>query len=327
MNAPTSHNTVQKSIKMSQIGPYTILPLAISSTPTYQKPTTHTLYLRSHTPKIPTPDDARSLFLVNVPIDSTSAHLRAVFSSLLGAGKFESCAFEHERKHVGNEVALRSAKESKKRKRGQEEDEGQGEIELPSIWDRELRRSGSTAVVVLVDEKSVELALKTIRKLHRRAGKGKSENTWPVWGEGVAESEKVTGSRRYALHNKLRFPDPRELQENIDLFMTVFNARESSRAAAAKRARNEPDEDGFITVTRGGRVGPARAEEIERKRVEMEEKERKKREGMEKAGFYRFQTRERRKEAQGEMVRRFEEDRRRVEQLKASRRGKFAPEK
>ncbi|KAF8854165.1 hypothetical protein BDZ45DRAFT_677161 [Acephala macrosclerotiorum] len=314
---------------MSQIGPYTILPLTIPPTPAYAKPTTHTLYLRPHTPKIPTADDAQSLFLVNVPIDSTSAHLRAVFSSFLGAGKFESCAFEHERKQAGSErllVQKRGADANgKKRKRGQEE-EARGEVELPKVWDRDLRRSGSTAVVVLVDEKSVELALKTIRKLHKKAGKAK-EGVWPVWGEGVPESEKIMGSKRYALHNKMKYPDPRELQQNIDAFMTLFNDQESSRAALAKRARNEPDEDGFITVTRGGRVGPARAEEVERKRVEMEEKERKKREGMEKAGFYRFQTRERRKEQQGEMVRKFEEDRRKVEQLKARRRGKFVPEK
>ncbi|CZR53325.1 related to RRP7 Protein involved in pre-rRNA processing and ribosome assembly [Phialocephala subalpina] len=311
---------------MSQIGNYTILPLTIPSTPAYPKPTTHTIYLRPHTPKIPTADDARSLFLVNVPIDSTSAHLRSVFSSLLGAGKFESCSFEHERKQPGNAVALISAKGSKKRKRGQEEDEVKM-VELPRIWDRELRRSGSTAVVVLVDEKSVELALKTIRKLHRKSSKSKSGDVWPVWGEGVPESSQITGSKRYLLHNELRFPNPREIQANIDAFMTSFNSQESSRALSAKRARNEPDEDGFITVTRGGRVGPARAEEVERKRVEMEDKEKRKREEMERGGFYRFQTRERRKEEQGEMIRRFEEDRRRVEVLKASRRSKFVPEK
>lgn len=85
-----------------------------------------------------------------------------------------------------------------------------------------------------------------------------------------------------------------------------------------------PDEDGFVTVTRGGRVGPARKADAESKRVEMEEKERKKREEM--GDFYRFQTRERRKAEQGELVKRFEEDRKRVEAMK-EKRGKFRPER
>ncbi|KAE8452728.1 hypothetical protein EG329_013000 [Mollisiaceae sp. DMI_Dod_QoI] len=324
---------------MSQIGDYTILTLTIPQTPAYPKPTTHTIYIRPHTPKIPTPDDARSLFLVNIPIDSTVAHLRAVFSSLLGAGKFESCSFEHEKRSSTNEGILvqkaASAAGSKKRKRNQAsngEVEAGETVELPQIWDRELRRSGSTAVVVLVDEKSVELTLKTIRKLHKKASKSKGkekekggEDHWPIWGKGVPESEKITGSQRYALHNKLRFPDANELQRNVDAFMTAFNAREEEKAQSAKRARNMPDEDGFITVTRGGRTGPARAEEVERKRLEMEEKEKKKRDEM--GDFYRFQMREKRKEIQGEMVKRFEEDRRKVEALKAGRRGKFVPEK
>lgn len=202
-------------------------------------------------------------------------------------------------------------------------------VELPTTWDRELRQSGSTAVVVLVDEKSVELCLKTIAKLHRKAEKSSSKkkaedgNLWPVWGSNVPAI--ATGSVRYSLHNKLRFPSPQELQQNVDLYITAFNAKEDEKREGDKRRRNEPDEDGFVTVSRGGRVGPARAEEVERKRVEMEEKERRKREEL--GDFYRFQMRERRKEQQGEMVRRFEEDRRKVEELKGRRRGIFVPEK
>jgi ribosomal RNA-processing protein 7 len=55
----------------------------------------------------------------------------------------------------------------------------------------------------------------------------------------------------------------------------------------------------------------------------MEEKERKKREEM--GDFYRFQTREKRKAEQGELLKRFEEDRRRVEAMK-EKRGRFRPE-
>ncbi len=308
---------------MAQIGQYTILPLAIPATPAFPKPTTHTIYLQPHAPKVPTSSDERSIFLVNVPVDSTSAHLRAIFVSLVGVGRFESVTFEHEKgfaSAAGGKVVAKPG--SKKRKRG-DEDSNRDAEQLPPIWDRELRRSGSTAVVVLADRKSVEGVLKAVRKLHKDENKGKGAK-WPVWGEGVEEKVPSLGSARYLARQKLRYPNVGEVQRAVDAFMTGFNQRESEREREDKRKRNEPDEDGFITVSRGGRVGPARMEEVERKRVEMEEKERKKREEM--GGFYRFQMRERRKAEQGELVKRFEEDKKRVEKMRGERKGRFRPE-
>jgi len=332
---------------MSQIGEYTILPITIPSTPAYPKPTTHTIYLRPHAPKIPTENDSRSLFLVNVPIDSTSAHLRAAFTSLIGAGRFESVFFEHEKNRTSSPIttlAIAGTAPNKKRKRGDDTPSSEGlDLPLPQIWNRELRKSGSTAVVVLVDERSVEGSLKAARRL----GKKSKEGERYVWGEGVAvsssgkarggekgerEREAVPslGSARYAAHQRLRFPSKLTLQQNVDAFMTTFNALEGERALEAKRTRNVPDEDGFVTVVRGGsRSGPARMEDAERKRVELEKKEEEKRGQLRKGDFYRFQGRERRKGELGELVKAFEGDRRRVEELKARKggRGGFRPEK
>lgn len=307
---------------MTKIGDYTVLPLAIQPTPAFPKATTHTLYLRAHTPKIPTESSSRSLFLVNVPIDSTFAHLRAVFTSIIGAGRFESVSFEAESKTPKLSVALTiqaTTSKNKKRKRveGIEEDR---EIEaLPAVWDRDLRRSGSTAVVVLVDERSVEGVLKAVRKLYKS-----SKPRWPIWGEGISDKVSKLGSRRYLTHHSLRFPDNRTLQRHVDEFMTSFNANEEEKARREKRMRNVPDEDGFVTVMKGGRTGPARKAEAEEKQRILEEREKKKREGM--GDFYRFQMRERRKEEQAELVRGFEVDRKRVDEMR-ERRGRFRPEK
>jgi ribosomal RNA-processing protein 7 len=191
--------------------------------------------------------------------------------------------------------------------------------ELPQTRDREIRRSGSTAIVVLVDEKSVESALKAVRKLHK-SGKAKG---WPIWGNGTDGKVPQLGSARYISYHKLRYPDTQTLQQNVNAYMTAFNHAEEERTRLAKRQRNVPDEDGFVTVTRGGRSGPARIEDAERVRREKEEADRKKKESM--GDFYRFQMRERRKAEQGELVKRFEEDRRKVEGMRA-RRGKFRPE-
>lgn len=291
---------------MSKIGDYSVLRLTIPPSIAYPKPADHTIYLRPHAPKIPTESSSRSLFLVNVPIDSTEAHLRAVFTSLVGAGRVEDVTFEHEKKPVeaSREVALVSAQKNKKRKRGEEVDVGA--VELPQTWDRELRRSGSTAVVVLVDGKSVDGALKAVRKLHK-SSTGSSKSVWPVWGQGVESRVSKLGSERYAIHHALRYPDPATLQAGVDAYMDAFNKREEERQRGEKRARGVPDEDGFVTVGRGGRTGPARREEAEEKKREMDEKEKRKAEG--RGDFYRFQMREKRKEEAGMLVKRFEEGR------------------
>jgi len=301
----------------SSIADYTLLPITLPSTAALplSKPT-HTIYLRPHAPKVPTETDSRSIFLVNVPVDSTTAHFKTVFSSLIGSGRVEEVIFEGD-KTASTAVVKVSEKGGKKRKREQEEDTQASE--LPTTWNRTIRQSGSTAVITLVDEKSVELTLKAIRKLHKS-----SKPQWPIWGD----EKKVAklGHARYEAHYKLRYPSPAALQAHVDGFMAAFNRREEEAAAEAKRSRNVPDDDGFVTVTRGGRTGPARMEEAERKRKELEEREKEKLSGRD--GFYRFQTREKRKEEQKALVLGFEEDRKRVEGMRERRgKGGFRPER
>ncbi|KAH8910983.1 hypothetical protein BR93DRAFT_955983 [Coniochaeta sp. PMI_546] len=313
----------------STIGDFSILPISIPPLPSYPKPTTHHLYLRRNAPKIPTPDDSRSLFIINVPADSTRLHFRALFTALLGAGRFESITFEDERKAASQALAdlllpaqaARLAPHSKKRKREDEEAQHAKEEEetarLPEPWSRPLRRSGGTAVVVLADERSVDKALKA-------AGKAARSGKFPVWGAGVPEQGRALGSRWVRSHVRLTYPDRSAVEAAVDAFFTVYNRREREAAELAKRLRNEPDEDGFVTVTRGGgRTAPAKREEAEEARRKMVEKADKKREEL--SNFYRFQLRERKKEEQAELVKKFEEDRRRVDAMR-EKRGKFRPE-
>jgi len=299
------------------ISNFAILPLTLPTSPSFPTKATHTLYLRPNAPKIPAEADSRSLFLVNVPIDATTEHLKGVFAGLVGSkGRVEDVIFEGEKPKKSTAVVA-TDKGSKKRKRGEEEEET--ETELPQIWGRETHKSGGSAVVVFVDVKSMESVLKAIRKLHKSS---KPEIKYPIWGEGIADVPAL-GSARYASHHHLRYPDPSILQHNVDSFISAFNALETQRSRDAARARNVPDADGFVTVTRGGRVGPAKAEEAEKKRMEMEEREK----GRTGDGFYRFQVRERRKIEQGELVKAFEEDKKRVEGMRERRgRGGFVPE-
>ena len=120
----------------------------------------------------------------------------------------------------------------------------------------------------------------------------------------------------YLNHHNLRYPNKPQLLESINTYMSAYAAQEASQARLRARQRQEPDEEGFVMVTRGGRNNPARQEVVQ----EQAEKQKEKQKGLE--DFYRFQSREKRKERAGELVRNFEKDKERVKRMK-ERRGIF----
>lgn len=248
---------------------------------------------------------------MNVPVDATETHIRSLFADSLGGVRVEGVDFEDAR--VGTGIKPPVA-QGKKRKRGAEGVELEEVGKLPVVWEREVHRSGGTAVVKCVDRASAEIALREAR----RAAKGGREI---VWGAGVEGKVPPLGYARYVAHHKLRYPDHVELQASVDSFMEAFSAQEAERAKLLARQRAEPDEDGFITVTRGGRTGPAREEDVKAKQEEYKKREK----DRVKEDFYRFQVREKKKEKAKDLVRGFEEDRKKLEEMR-KRRGRLRPE-
>jgi ribosomal RNA-processing protein 7 len=296
----------------TQVLDFIVLPLRRPAQPAFQKETTHYLYLRANAPKIPTDDTPREIFLVNVPIDATETHLRSLLAKYLGGVRVESVDFEDTR--VGKGIKAPVA-QGKKRKRGAEDAQAEEVGHLPAVWDREVHRSGGTAVVRCVDRPSVEMAL---REAKRAAKSGREI----VWGEGTEDKVPPLGYVRYLEHHKLQYPDHAELQASVDTFMDVFGAQEAERTKLLARQRSEPDEDGFITVTRGGRTGPAREEEAKAKEEEYKKREKERI----RDDFYRFQVREKKKERAKDLVKGFEEDRRKVDEMRKRRKGRLRPE-
>ena len=95
--------------------------------------------------------------------------------------------------------------------------------------------------------------------------------------------------------------------------MTAYAAQEALQARLDAKKRQEPDEDGFITVTRGGRNGPARLGAAQGQAEKQKEK------GKGYEDFYRFQTREKRKAKAGELLRKFEEDKQKLQVMREKR--------
>lgn len=307
---------VPKAVVPAQVNGFTVLPLRLPALPSFPKETTHHLYLRANSPKVPTSDTSRELFLVNVPVDATETHLRSLFANQLGGARTDNVVFEGTR--VGKGITAPVAPAKKKRKRGGDESVKEALAEevgkLPDVWDRECHRSGGTAVATFVDKASAELALKEAKKAVKIGKK-------IVWGAGVEGKVPALGSARYLSHHRLKYPPHAELQASVDAFMTTFAAQEAARAKMMARQRQEPDEDGFVKVVRGGRNDAAQQEAARAREEEMKKRDRK-RVGED---FYRFQVREKRKEEAQGLVRGFEEDRRKVEEMR-KRRGKVRPE-
>ncbi|KAK8187432.1 ribosomal RNA-processing protein 7-domain-containing protein [Phyllosticta capitalensis] len=296
-----------------KVADYTVLPLTIPPSDSYPTATKHYLYVRAHAPKIPDADTNRSLFASNLPIDASENSLRTLFSEQLGGARLDRVEIEGARPKKDQRGAALSGADSgttkagKKRKRGANTDVDFTAIELPQTWDKEILKSGSGAVLVFVDKASAELALKEVA----RAAKKKSEVRWK--GEDGLRIE------RYRIHHHLTFPPRDLLQTTVNTFLTKWANMEGARARAMAKQRSVPDDDGFVTVTRGGRAGPARLEEAQAAGEKLKEKQKP------PENFYRFQTREKKKETAEKLKREFQEDRKRVERMRAFK-GKIKPE-
>lgn len=321
--------------KASEIAGYTVLPLQLPATPLFPTPAIHFLYLRPHEPRIPDPDAPRSLFLVNIPVDTTETHLRNLFSTRLSAGRVERVKFEDAKGPQSQELEQQQRQDAqsasdqtargKKRKRSAPSstdlERQLDTIRLPTTWDRKLHRSGRHAVVVFVDRAAMELSLKAARKMSAKWSKaeGKGGNSaalavpWEL-AESTAAPPPQLGIKRYRAHLQARYPPRDELLALANEYMSIFTAAEEARAREAAMRAQQVDEDGFITVTRGPKLsGPAavaREEEIK----ELIEKQKKQQEG--KPDFYRFQMREARKERVNELRKKFSEDLKRVQEMR-----------
>ncbi|KAK2821758.1 hypothetical protein FQN49_007702 [Arthroderma sp. PD_2] len=306
---------------LSSIAGYSVLPVQLPATSSFLEPATHYFYIQPHTPRIPDADSPRSLFVVNIPTTSTETHFRHLFGTQLASGRVERVDFHYGATSSTKPTQPPQASEGtrgKKRKRETAEDceKALETIHLPPAWDRELRPSGSHAVVTFVDRPSMEASLKAVKKA------SKPSPTTITWGEGIEHKLPQLGMSRYTNHlTTHRYPSRSDLLRSVNEYMTVFTRLEEAQAAEAAKQTQIPDEDGFITVTRGPKRSRDDGKEEELKA--LAERQREKNKGL--GDFYRFQMREKRKERQGELLRKFEEDKRRVEEMK-KRRGRVMPE-
>lgn len=170
---PKRQRTSSAASLPESINNFTLLPISLPSPLPTVPSAVHILYLRRHEeppkpPALTSTAPPRTIFVVNVPVDSTKETLRGLFASL--GGRLEDVRFH-----------------------GQEEgDEDVAEkLSFPEIWDRRLNPSGTTAHITFPTPEDVNKIFKTIVKERRNQAGAIRE-----WGVGVSNPTSSLGLQR-----------------------------------------------------------------------------------------------------------------------------------
>ena len=311
----------------ASVGGFTLIPV------TYSSSVTHCIYARPHSGSkkavnrsVP---DGRTLFLVNVPPDATERDLVLLFKhcGTIERAIFHLDAVEHEDDEGESDESMEEEaldEEDQPRKRRKKDDKPKV-ISLPPQTLRTLRTSGRTAYLVFLDSSSLDRALST----------GSKPRPWP------SSPEAPCGLSHYnSLYESLR-PPLDAVRQHADSTMELYEYELQKSKQKSKYRKGEAivDEDGFTLVTRGGAYGKTLGGEVAVASKKFQnsggKRRRTKKKNIEKEEFYAFQKAE--KQRKGVLVHKFavqklmnllglmdlkkkwEEDKARIEQLKASR--------
>lgn len=168
------------------------------------------------------------------------------------------------------------------------------------VLDRYTFQGGRHGLIGLVDAAA---AKRMLSKAQKFASKGDKQIIWEQYGPRGAEA--------YMAHHQSMFPEEHDLQEKADEYMELFAQQEEIDKQEAEAAAEHIGKDGFRTVVYKHRKRMADVAPI----FENDLPRRKKR-SLEKSDFYRFQLREQRKTEISDLLKRYQDDKRKVEKLR-----------
>jgi len=114
--------------------------------------------------------------------------------------------------------------------------------------------------------------------------------------------------------------DKEKLQQEVNDFMVEYDKRKLEFKNRLETLSSHPDDDGWVTVTKGKKSGQHGAAKFDQESLtKLIQREKKK----QKTDFYRFQRTDQTNSHIQELRKRFEEDKKRVEKLRQGR--KFRP--
>jgi len=283
---------------------FTILPLEIPCKSVPSKSVTHQIFLKQHesTSESPLLPPSRTLFIMNIPVDTTVSHIRHLFRH---CGKIERIQFKCTRTNIGLTQELTFDEEIDESQFGSE---------------RSLLELGTVTYVVFKTEAGLERAL-TLKQKKRIWSDEMVNNPKEKQNKVTGDLQKMGISRYLSLIRK-RQPDHQNHQMAVDKFMAEYEAAEKASSLEQASKHNQMDEDGFILVTRKGRRNTNTDGDITVTAIKSGEAKKLKPKKKELSDFYRFQMREAKRNKFVELRRKFEEDKKKIEELRAARRFK-----
>lgn len=182
-----------------------------------------------------------------------------------------------------------------------------GEQEKPScrFFATKLVEGFKVAYIIFKDPKSLKKAMTIELKTNTL-----SSNEKPI----------KTGIEKWVKNYESQFVESKSLQTAVDEFMRLFDKSKEKEDRKSKQKEGVADEEGWITVTRDSRnAGVVRTENMEQKVMTNEKKKQSEKKLI---NFYGFQLRESKMEHLTQLRQKFEEDKKRIATMKASRRFK-----
>ncbi|KAF0472043.1 ribosomal RNA-processing protein 7-domain-containing protein [Gigaspora margarita] len=283
----------------------------------------HYCYFKSHDPRINSRDNStilpaeRTLFITNLPVDTTEHHIKHIFEEygiidrILFHGVLKNNEFLASMINTDNddgsilmENKIQGKKSKKKKKQKFNETVENSVLE----GSRNLLIPGSTAHIVFKDSEGLTNALNMVQK----------KRIWNIRDQDIPP----LGLKRWLQeYQKLR-TDPNKLGAQVDEYMRKFEEAEQEKHKALEARRNQPDEDGFILVTGTGKRNINTDGTITVTAVKADVVKNLKPKNKELVDFYRFQMREAKRGKLAELRKKFEDDKRKIADLKAARRFK-----
>lgn len=337
-NSSKKHSAASSSVAVGN--GFLAVPFSIS--PKIQ----HWIYVRKHSSSGPSTSrledlpSERTLFIANLPVDTTEEHLREIFNKAgpLSAVRFrrQAAAEEEDEKEElaegedsegeGEEhhIALTSAGKGKKSSKSKKS-RVPSVIPLPPLDPRVAAgaegflSTSSSAHVVFLDSTAASRAMELLSSSNLR---------WPQ-----PSTPPPTGLSYLLSQFSTSRPALRSIQAWANSVISLYQYRRAHplprkigvRGVTVGPSGELLDEDGFIIVQRSGKYGRAGASaetggSVGVAKAGFRENEKKKSVGLE--DFYRFQFRERKREELAGLRKRFEADKEKVAKLKSGRRFK-----
>lgn len=246
---------------MSLINGYLVIPLLVSS-PHEKEPVFHIIYARKHQPKIKSSGTDCTVFITNLPYDTTLSNIKELGQAF------------------GNTI----------------------------IEDFEYEKKEHRGLVTFVDRTACQRFLSKAKNYDPR--------TNPIKWTGF----ELSGQNRYLELYREKYIDHEVLQANVDDYMEQFVKLEEERELEVKQMSGQVDEDGFTLVVgskRKSKGGISSSKAVTQQVMSAQANKKKKKE---KTDFYRFQIRDQKKMEMNALLKKFQDDKEKIKEMKEKRR-------